>query len=83
MIDYDSGSFELKRGYERDMIEDIVNGIWEHVNKRWFKISLGEEDIKCRWRIIIRKAIAGSQKLQVPKSSQEMLEETAVMERRY
>lgn len=60
------------------MIEEIIDGIWEDISKRvgYALTGLhGREAIKRSWRVIIHKAIDGS------KSSQAMLEETAVMER--
>ena len=75
------------------MIEEIIDGIWEDIMSN--SLLFGEFEIKRRWRIIIRKAIAESQKSEpkdgwrvpwkepcpVHGSSQAMLEETAVMER--
>ena len=80
------------------MIEEIVDGIWEDVGGRvWMKTRSDKEEIKHRWRIIIRKAIADNQgnmdidtltKMDTGcgdklshSSSQAMLEETAVMDR--
>ena len=61
------------------MIEEIVNGIWEDIfGTSKHENEYTDDEIKCRWRIIIRKAISDNQQ-----SSQAMLEETAVMERRY
>ena len=69
------------------MIEEIVNGIWEDVSK-WAGLCLDDlsdeiqDEIKRRWRIIIRKAIAESSCSQMELDcSQAMLEETAVMDR--
>ncbi len=88
------------------MIEQIIDGIWEDLRKSLLDddYNADDDEVKHRWRIIIRKAIAESQKedffdslLQpsplkqvedtttsdaiIYKSSQAMLEETAVMDR--
>ncbi len=63
------------------MIEQIIDGIWEDLDRRIghsYIHTLTKDklkEIKCRWRIIIRKAISESS------CSQAMLEETAVMDR--
>ena len=43
------------------MIEQIIDGIWEDIYGANFEGRCVEE-VRCRWRIIIRKAIAESQK---------------------
>lgn len=70
------------------MIEDIVNGIWEDVwgdvisSVRYNFPESYEQDVKRRWRLIIRKAILESSCSQMELDcSQVMLEETAVMDR--
>ncbi len=48
------------------MIEQIIDGIWEDVKSHVTWINDRDGNIysatKCRWRLIIRKAIAESQK---------------------